>query len=1285
MTAAWVNTVIAEQEKGNNAGVAAALLPRLALLKDSKVTQDQSKAGDNVHGLGEIALRCPRIFAIKPVVDECVKLLAWSSGLSAPRDGIVQHQLACSLLLAGHRNLDLWPTSLVKAYLDDALQGRRWVDIQQASALVANIITAFPGTPDCPTTPSDKDKVGVGKEPDPKRRKMTGGSASADTLGAVRPGTSVYAEDEGCEDGEKATFVRPRYRSAVMQREIANMVLEAVKKNLEPMPSGESMQRKQQNFLRVLVLLVVYEPVRYEVMKRLEGWVNNPNLVRHLKELMPRLASQCTLSTEMETETVRVMLRMRPKANATQMHNEALGVLCKSNRGFPLRAFFTLFENEMKEYDSFAHKNNKSLKNSQYISTILKCSGVAHLTVDRPPELGSSVERFNVTDLGLGKLDYDIEVPLKLWASVMSMGTSKASASGVVLVATEEEACVGDAEQQRASRVEAAAMRAQEAGAAGLVIILATGSQRAMGPRTWEEGNIDIPVLGILPGEDVSTLMEAINCNLNGSLSRAPRETLLANCIHVFADAGDKRAGLSLLLRKMLKTCQMSAVPELDLVALSIAIMTPGNNIDALDNESKCLWALALVDVVCFICMHLASQVVEAGQASVHADRGVGGHETRAERAAVRMRGQVMRIVEAILDSWVPKVLCHFLPAERLNLAIRKMLFYEEASAYSVEPLILETHERQGVKILQNEMGVTETSLIALARLGLRSKTGFRAMDQTMVLELIERLVRRAVPLASRLAAPSSSSRTLSKSNLVISVDGVCLWEMLMDLARSCGEDAGHAHLAPQARVWQAYLVVVILGVFNTATIGALAWKKSPTLRTMMQMLITASFTFPPADGNPLAGLLAMEAEATRKEAHVVEQQRSVLLANNVAQAPRWLEKATLLHPTDVARCPPKDTLIMLKFLDKSHDLGNLLRASRQPNMLLETIMAHGDDSSACVGWLGAILQRYPQTANALPVVTICQLLLVNLAAAPASSLQAYLEPADSRSASILRLAMRLAECTHDRHAGGGEGESEEWEGVLFFLDLLGDENEHRRRMAVVALGLVLSCLEKVGKASGLNSETLPMSSSVAGDADSGEEEELLAGGGGEDEEELLAGGGGAQVEMVAGGGRSGGGGGSSNGVSLEEGSGEEGVVGVRVLWLQRLVAMENAPAGVHETLGLRLRGALKTETEVQLLLQYLEYLSQVARVSASALARDVALLVLRRRVLVQHLSKLPGATCVLTRVLLAGLTTRDEQAASATKSGDDELVKVPGSSVRAPLEVLNTHTHARTHTHTHT
>jgi hypothetical protein len=615
---AWVQAVIAAKEQGNDAVVASKLLPRIELLRDNKVTQDQSKAGDTFQGLHEIAQRCPRVFAVKAIVDECLKLLAFSSGLSAPRDGIVQHQLACSLLMAGHHPLDLWPTSLVKAYLDDALQGRRWVDIPQASQLVSNILTAFPGALDgAAPSASDKDQKGsaAGKEPDPKRRKVTGGAGGGGAAAA-----SYYADEEGAEDSEKATLVRPRFKSAALQGEIAAMALEAVKRNLDPQPSGDSTQRKLQNLLKVVVLLVVYEPVRYEVVKRLEGWVNNPNLVRHLKELMPRLASQCTLSTDMENETVRNMMRMRPKANATQMHNEALGILCKSNARCSLRALLMFTEMEMKDFESFVHKSNKSLKNSHYISTILKYTGLPHLTADRPPELGGSVERLSVTDLGLGKLEYDVQGPLKLWGDVMADGKDTGGAEGGIIVATEEQVFRGGTEEPAASRVEAAAAQAQAAGAGALVVVLAAGSQqRGAAPRVWPQGAVSMPVLAVMPGQDVATLMEAMSSGVKGSkgsVYRMPREMLLADIITHFADQQDKRTGLSLLLRKILKTCQMSAVPELDLVALALALMNPADHhLDVSDKESKAQWAWALVDVLCFVCVHLASQVVEAGYA----------------------------------------------------------------------------------------------------------------------------------------------------------------------------------------------------------------------------------------------------------------------------------------------------------------------------------------------------------------------------------------------------------------------------------------------------------------------------------------------------------------------------------------------------------------------------------------------------------------------------------------------------------------------------------------------
>ena len=54
-------------------------------------------------------------------------------------------------------------------------------------------------------------------------------------------------------------------------------------------------------------------------------------------------------------------------------------------------------------------------------------------------------------DVGIGALEYNMEGPLKLWGGRVTLGGGGAEA-GAILVATEEEACVGSAEEPLASR-----------------------------------------------------------------------------------------------------------------------------------------------------------------------------------------------------------------------------------------------------------------------------------------------------------------------------------------------------------------------------------------------------------------------------------------------------------------------------------------------------------------------------------------------------------------------------------------------------------------------------------------------------------------------------------------------------------------------------------------------------------------------------------------------------------------------------------------------------------------
>lgn len=403
---AWVQNVIRDQKK--DSAVEAILSPRIAMLKNPKVSRPDM-AGDTHSGLMELADKCPHVFGKRAIADALIDLLKWSSGLSAPRDGIMQHQLACALLLAGHENQELWPTSMVQAYLLDALDRRMWVDLAQnsVSTFVANILTAFPGGYSGSAPPNQA--TAVAKEPDPKRMRLDKGNENSPPLTKAmttpKGGSQYFEEEDGDENDNKPVSgrqsptlpaIRPRFRSAELQNEIAKMAQEAVRRQMEVLQDAMSGDRKLKSLIRVLTIMVCYEPVRNMVVCKLDSWLANSNLTRYPRELLSRLAASCTQDSNMERETMRAILRMRPKANQTLV--EALATVAKTNVDFLDIALRYYLDIEMFPLE------NKTLKNKVEITTIFRNAGAPHLSSDRPKEHGGvGSDRHPTLDSGLGQ------------------------------------------------------------------------------------------------------------------------------------------------------------------------------------------------------------------------------------------------------------------------------------------------------------------------------------------------------------------------------------------------------------------------------------------------------------------------------------------------------------------------------------------------------------------------------------------------------------------------------------------------------------------------------------------------------------------------------------------------------------------------------------------------------------------------------------------------------------------------------------------------------------------
>ena len=799
----WVNTVL--KDKDNQEAVSSILEPRIILLKNPRVTQSISAAGDTVPGLQEISNKCPKIFGYKRVVDSLLEVLRWSSGLSAPRDGIVQHQLTCSLLMAGHEELGVWPISLVQAYLEDASEKRMWVDIPQASVLVSNILTAFPGQSDATSVVSDTKSQSSSKEPDSKRRKIAASESPSLRPTSANSGASAsYFNEEGMENLELSSSsgapaekspVRPRFRSAPLQQEIARISLEVVKRCIDPSTSSEANQKRLQNFLRVLSHLVVYEPIRKMVVQKLDFWINNPNLVRYVKEILPRLAVSCLQDSEMERDTMVTLLRMKPKANAIQMHNEAIATICKTNIHFQHVAMYQLMESEMRSGDLQA---NKALRNMHQISTLFKNAGCALFSTERSPESGSGLERHSVFDFGIGSIQYVVRGKLKTY----SPDTLKGDASKDRVVVASESDLFGDnsdTDNRDVSRIHDLANKLHSLGAAGLVLIV-NSSPKNQNPKSWQPGKLNIPVV-IIPASEVSvSFMEALRTESFAIMGRTPREVELAFTLKLLAKDADNCDLLPVLLRKVrpfhsalppsfsfwisfvcvlilnrqvLKCCQsFQGTPELDAVALCKAIMDPVEEMEhEPSEEERSKWAWAMVELVCFVCIFVAGQTVEAAQAPIHADRGnSSSSEQRLDKSMSKFRYQVVRIQEmAIL--WLSRVLVRYLKGEKFVAAVTKLLFCDKSTSYGSETLVLETQEKAGINRLQSDMAVTEMSLLEIASWGRSRPTGF-LVEPWLVLDILEKIISRALSIVGKASPLPSDDGGDNLDNLEISVMG---------------------------------------------------------------------------------------------------------------------------------------------------------------------------------------------------------------------------------------------------------------------------------------------------------------------------------------------------------------------------------------------------------------------------------------------------------------------------------------------------------------------------------
>lgn len=250
-----------------------------------------------------------------------------------------------------------------------------------------------------------------------------------------------------------------------------------------------------------------------------------------------------------------------------------------------------------------------------------------------------------------------------------------------------------------------------------------------------------------------------------------------------------------------------------------------------------------------------------------------------------------------------------------------------------------------------------------------------------------------------------------------------------------------------------------IIGCFNPNTVGDYLWREFPTLRCLMQMVITGRYVFPPVDAqDPLlfGRHKANFADLVSGNLQLRDYEQQVL---QHSQHPALFEDPPMVLEADgIAREPPPAILEHLRSLDLKFKLGTRLRQSRASDFLME--MVTGNDawsgesgSPESVWWIADIVCEDFETVQYLPHGCLCKLLLLAFRSKRSSSSAAL--PVDAtvtKSVSsqralnqiIPRLLAKLREYLSAKTDNSGTASNI----VLYYLDCLTSPDVHTRRVA---------------------------------------------------------------------------------------------------------------------------------------------------------------------------------------------------------------------------------------------
>ncbi|XP_020830897.1 integrator complex subunit 1 isoform X2 [Phascolarctos cinereus] len=643
------------------------------------------------------------------------------------------------------------------------------------------------------------------------------------------------------------------------------------------------------------------------------------------------------------------------------------------------------------------------------------------------------------------------------------------------------------------------------------------------------------------------------------------------------------------LLREIIKQTKH----EINFQAFCLGLMQERKEPQYLEMEFKERFVIHITDLLAVSMMlGITAQVKEAGIAWDKGEK----KNLEVLRSFQNQIAAIQRDAVWWLHTVVPSI-SKLAPKDYVH-CLHKVLFTEQPETYYKWDNWPPESDRNFFLRLCSEVPILEDTLMRILVIGLSRELPLGPAD---AMELADHLVKRAAAVQ----ADDVEVLRVERIQLIDAVLNLCTYHHPENIQLPPGYKP--PNLAISTLYWKAWPLLLVVAAFNPENIGLAAWEEYPTLKMLMEMVMTNNYSYPPCtltDEETRTEMINRELQISQREKQEILAFEGHLAAASTKQtitesSSLLLSQLTSLDPQGSPRRPPPHILEQVKGLNQSLRLGHLLCRSRNPDFLLDIIQRQA--SSQSMPWLADLVQSSEGSLDVLPVQCLCEFLLHDAADdATSGEEEEEGESKEQRAKKRQRQQKQrqLLGRLQDLLLGPKADEQTTCEVLDYFLRRLSSSQVASRVLAMKGLSLVLS----------------------EGGLRDGEEKDH----------------------------------------PMEEDSGDsEMLQGYQ--WLLRDLPRLPLFDSVRNTTALALQQAIHMETDPQTISAYLVYLSQHAPVEEQGqhndLALDVARLIVERSTIMSHLFSKLSYSAESDAVLVALLSIFSRYVRRMRKSKEGEEV----------------------------